>query len=106
MTKKKKILPTLSPQISLIDTHCHLDMDAYALDLSEVLSNALANGIRNVVAIGINEKSSRDAIQLSKTHDMVYATVGIHPHDVADISRSDLDTITSIIDQERKSRKT
>lgn len=103
MTKKNKALPTLSPQISLIDTHCHLDMDAYAEDLADVLSNALGNGIQNVVTIGINEESSRAAIKLSKTHPMVHATVGIHPHDVANIDHSDLNVISSIIDQERKS---
>jgi TatD DNase family protein len=101
--KKKKILPALSPQVSLIDTHCHLDMDSYTEDLTDVLSKAFCNGIRNVVTIGINEESSRAAVQLSKTHAMVYAAVGIHPHDVGNIDRSDLDVMSSIIDQERKS---
>ena len=102
MTKKKKPLPTLSPHVSLIDTHCHLDMEAYSEDLPDILSKAHCNGIRNVVTIGINEESSRTAIQLSKTHSMVYATVGIHPHDVGDIDHSDLNVMSSIIDQERK----
>lgn len=102
MTKRKTPLPTLEPQASLIDSHCHLDMDAYTEDLDKVLLDAHENGVKSVITIGIDVKSSRKAIELAKKYSMVYANVGIHPHDAGNIDRSDLDTISSIIDKERE----
>ncbi len=101
MTKKKKNLPTLGPQASLIDTHCHLDMDSYSNDLGRVLSSAYENGIKSVITIGINIESSKMAVNLSEEHSMVYATVGIHPHDVDNIDSFDLQTISSLIEDNK-----
>lgn len=84
--KKKNPLPILSDTISLIDTHCHLDMDAYADDLDEVLTRAVQSGITRTITIGIDLKSSRQAVQIAKTHRGIYAAVGVHPHHAEELS--------------------
>ena len=84
MTKKKKplVYPHLSEGLSLVDTHCHLDMSAYSDDLDQVIGNARAHGIGSIITIGIDPDSSKKAVDIASRHADVYATVGVHPHNV------------------------
>lgn len=74
-------LPILAKNASLIDTHCHLDMEAYADDLDTVIAAATRHGVTRIITIGIDVSSSEKAVELSSRYDNVFATVGIHPHD-------------------------
>lgn len=74
-------LPKLSDKIELIDTHCHLDMEAYQSDLDEVIQSAVRHGIKRIITIGIDYPSSKKAIALSSRYPNVFATIGFHPHD-------------------------
>lgn len=73
----------------LVDTHCHLDMDAYQNDLGEVLDRAFAVPLSHVVSIGINLTSSAKCIELARKDKRVAATIGIHPHDVDSLTDQD-----------------
>lgn len=66
---------------SLIDTHCHLDMSAFADDLDQVLDRAFSTCLKRIVTIGVDLPSSLEAIALATRHSQVSATIGIHPHD-------------------------
>ncbi len=83
MKRKKQQLPQLAKDVALIDSHCHLDMDAYQDDFQEVLQRATNNQVLHLISIGIDLQSSRQAVQLAQKHNNISATVGIHPHDVA-----------------------
>ncbi len=85
----EKNLPQLSHTSQFIDTHCHLDMSAYCDDLETVLNHALSNHIQKIVTIGIDLTSSRRAINIAQRYPQVYATIGIHPHDVDNLKNSD-----------------
>jgi len=82
--------------IQLIDTHCHLDMDAYQDDLEEVLLRASQAGVCHVVTIGIDRQSSEQAIKLAEQYDSVHATIGIHPHDAEQASNDELDALARL----------
>ncbi len=83
MKKQKQQLPQLTQDSILIDSHCHLDMEAYHDDLQDVLLRAQNNQIQHLITIGIDLQSSEKAVQLAQRHPQISATVGIHPHDVA-----------------------
>jgi TatD DNase family protein len=74
---------------SLVDTHCHLDMEAYHNDLDEVLERAFAVPLSRIVSIGINVTSSAKCIELARRNNRVAATIGIHPHDVDSLTDQD-----------------
>ncbi len=78
--KKRPLPPSLSPGIKLIDSHCHLDMDAYKGQLDGILQSAAAAGVNRVITIGIDLASSRKAVEIADKYPGVFATVGIHPH--------------------------
>lgn len=92
----------LSSDISLVDTHCHLDMDAYQKDLVEVLTRAEGNGVRQVITIGIDLQSSEQAIRLALTYPALFATVGVHPHDVDNITNQTYSALTELIENNRE----
>lgn len=88
MSKKKKRepLPVLDNKYSLIDTHCHLDMEPYKDDLDEVISRAAEAGVTRILSVGIDLASSRRAVELANRYPGIYATIGIHPHHADDFT--------------------
>ncbi len=89
-------------RVSLVDSHCHLDMDAYAADLPEILQRAAVNGIDHILTIGIDVASSRRAIAIAAEHSCVSATVGIHPHDVNSITQGTYSLLAELIAANRR----
>lgn len=65
----------------LVDTHAHIHFDQYQKTLGEVLERANAAGVTRLVTVGIDERDSRKAAELTDQHDHVYAAVGLHPHE-------------------------
>jgi len=83
MKKSKTPQPQLSRGISLIDTHCHLDMDAYTDELDTVVQSAAEKGVNRIITVGIDLASSTTAAALARRFPGVWATAGIHPHNAA-----------------------
>jgi TatD DNase family protein len=69
----------------IIDTHAHLDMDAFMEDRAGVIERARESGIGYILNIGCDIESSRRSVELAECHDFIYASAGVHPHDVKDI---------------------
>jgi TatD DNase family protein len=64
--------------MSLIDSHCHLEM---LDDPAAAVARARASGVERVVSIGIDVATSRQAVAFAARLPGVHATVGLHPHD-------------------------
>ena len=56
-----------------------------SLMVSYARARAEGLGIDTIITVGIDLPSSRKAINFAALHDSVYATVGIHPHNVEDL---------------------
>lgn len=63
----------------LIDSHCHLDYYT-PMELPDVLSRAIANGVGELVTIGTTLAQSERLPDLASAHPNVWCTVGVHPH--------------------------
>ncbi len=74
----------------LIDSHCHLNYDYSPKNQAEIVQEALDEGVSTLITIGTDLPSLPEIQKLSEQFSNVYHTVGIHPHDVAAISDSDL----------------
>ena len=92
-------LPALPAEFELIDTHCHLDMEAFQSDLDTVIRSAAEHGIRRIVTIGIDEASSLRAVAIAQRHAGVYATIGFHPHDALEATADALDRVAALADE-------
>lgn len=68
----------------LVDTHCHIHESDYPLSIDEVLARAKEAGVDKLLCVGTSEASSRAAISFAATHQNVWVSIGVHPHDTKD----------------------
>ena len=70
----------------LFDTHAHLDDPALYPDIDNVLKRAKEAGVTLINSVGCDWRSSLLNVHLAEKHpEMIYASVGVHPSEVADI---------------------
>jgi TatD DNase family protein len=81
-----------------VDSHCHLDGSRFDSDREEVIARAREAGITNMLAVGTGDgPGTLDcAIKLAQQYEMVYATVGIHPHEAKLAKDSDFDQLEQL----------
>ena len=82
--------------MKLFDSHCHLDDKSYRRDLQGVLARANSAGIARMMSIGINKRTSAIAVSLAQSHREIYASVGVHPHDVKNCNESILGELVDL----------
>ena len=85
--------------MSLIDSHCHLDSQEFDADRDEVMERALAAGVQHMVVIGTgNGPPDLEAgIRMADKYPACFATVGIHPNDVAKAKRGDFERMAGLL---------
>src|SRR5205823_3271415 len=80
-----------SLRMSITDSHCHLDREGFGDDLDAVIARASEAGVSRFITIGSGRdlESARAAVVLAEARPDVWATVGVHPHDVARMTDAD-----------------
>jgi TatD DNase family protein len=74
----------------VIDTHAHLGEDA-----RDVLARARAAGVARVIDVATTVDAGRAALALAEREEGVYVSVGVHPHEAADVA---LDGLRELLD--------
>ncbi|MDI6781815.1 MAG: TatD family hydrolase, partial [bacterium] len=72
--------------MGLIDTHAHLDDNNFDIDREQVIQDAEQAGICSIINVGTNLASSRGSIELAEAHKIIWAAVGLHPHDACNLN--------------------
>lgn len=70
----------------LIDTHTHLDDARYDADRDEMIARAHEAGVERMVTIGCDLATSQAAVALADRYPSIYASIGVHPHEVKHIT--------------------
>ena len=65
----------------MIDSHCHLDHEPLLSDLSNVIKRSKEVGIKKFLTISTSYESFDRIIKIIKEDEMIYGTIGIHPHE-------------------------
>jgi len=64
-----------------IDTHAHLNFPDFQNDLEQVIKRSLKNRVTKIICVSSNLADSAKAIEIAKKYpSVVYAAVGLHPH--------------------------
>lgn len=87
--------------VTLADTHCHLDFEAFEADRQQVLARGLEAGVERILNPGINLTSTQAAIKLAESHPQVFAAAGIHPNEATTWERNTLSRLRDLA-QHRK----
>ncbi|WP_303978732.1 TatD family hydrolase [Dongia mobilis] len=68
-------------EISLVDSHCHLDFDDFGTDMEAVLARAKESGVERMLTICTRVTKFDQVLAIAMAHDNIRCTVGIHPHE-------------------------
>ena len=78
MATKKRDIPVFAHPI--IETHCHLDyLEGDALASTIQAANDV--NIQRIITIAVSPDNLETVMGITRQHDMVWGTQGIHPHD-------------------------
>jgi TatD DNase family protein len=65
----------------MIDSHCHLDQEPLLSDLANVIKRSKDIGIKKLLTISTSNESFDRILKLINEDEMIYGTIGIHPHE-------------------------
>ncbi len=75
-----------SPELELVDSHCHLATDEFEADRHQVVERAARAGVRIIVNVAYDVDSCRKALALAEAEPNLPCTVGLHPHEAKSFS--------------------
>lgn len=83
----------------IIDTHAHIDGEEYADDRDQVVQRAIEAGVSRIFVPAIDVASSERVVEVCRKYPRVcYPMVGLHPEEVRDDWREQVDRIEALLD--------
>ena len=86
----------------LFDSHAHLNDERFDEDREELISSLNEKGVDLVVNPGACMKTSVESVELANKYDFIYAAVGVHPHDVKDLTEADIQELKRMATENEK----
>lgn len=80
----------------IFETHAHYEDERFEQDRDEILSSLSHSYIEALINVGSTLKTSQESVLLSEKYERVFAAVGIHPSEVKDHCKSDLEEIAKL----------
>ena len=86
----------------MIDTHCHIDEEAFDADREEVIARQQQSGVEAMIVPGVNAASINTVLDVCHAHpDYCYPALGLHPEDV----KADWQEQLAIVEQAIRAHK-
>lgn len=80
----------------LIDSHCHILSSEYEKP-EDVIEDSKTSGVDKMIINGYDLESSAEAVLLSNEYNYVYASIGIGPENIDDVSNKDFIKLEELI---------
>lgn len=87
--------------LRLIDTHAHIDGEAYADDRGAMLARAHEAGVAAVVTFGDTMEASERCAALAAAREDVFAGVGVHPENIFEFTEAHDNRLAALAAGER-----
>jgi TatD DNase family protein len=82
----------------MIDTHCHIDEEAFLPNREEVIQRQRENGVEAMIVPGVNAASIPTVLDVCRRHPgYCYPALGLHPEDVKADWQTQLDIVEKAI---------
>lgn len=88
-----------------IDTHCHMNFEAFKSRVDDVINDAKKAGINQIIIPGTDVGMSKKAIEIAEKYPGVFAAVGIHPHHVFEVFKKKRSSATNFFHKTNESEK-
>ena len=85
----------------MIDSHCHLDHEPLLSDLDNVIKRSKDIGIKKILTISTSIESFSRVKEIVHKDDMIFGTIGIHPHE-ADNNEINSEFIITNLNENKK----
>ena len=85
----------------MIDSHCHLDHEPLFSNINDVIKRSKKIGLKKILTISTSLISFENIKKIIEIDEMIYGTIGIHPHE----SSKDIISSDYIIDNAKKYEK-
>ncbi len=86
--------------MELIDTHCHLDVEEFDADRSDILQQCRSAGITRIVIPAIHAAGWDKLLQLCREEAGLYPALGLHPVYIASHQDTDLPVLEQKLHEE------
>ncbi len=73
----------------IVDVHAHLTFDQFKKDLDQVIERAKKAGVISIICSGVDPKTNREVLELSKKYEIIKASLGIYPLDAVGLGHYD-----------------
>ena len=70
----------------IFETHAHYDDDKFTEDRDELILAVHESGVHPIINVGASIHSTQTTLELARHYPFIYAAVGVHPSDVADLN--------------------
>ena len=85
----------------LIDSHSHLEMPDFKMDLEEVIDRAKASGVGYIFTVGTEKKDWERTLEIVNSHPSIYAILGVHPHNAKEIDHETYPALKELCQNEK-----
>ena len=67
----------------MIDSHCHLDHEPLFSNIDDVIKRSKQSGLKKILTISTNFKSFENIKKIIEIDEMVFGSIGTHPHETS-----------------------
>lgn len=85
-----------------IDSHAHLMFSQFDGELEAIITRAKSAGVLKIINVGCDLRSCDQAVVMLSEYDCLYATLGLHPYDAADLTEELLVSWEKLIDENHR----
>lgn len=97
----------------IIDTHAHYNLSPILKNWQQHWRKAQDNGVASTIVVGANLETSQIALEIATKDKNLFASVGVHPDDIAELDinflenlvKSEISNNKKITKKEKRSRK-
>ncbi|MDQ7033394.1 MAG: TatD family hydrolase [Anaerolineae bacterium] len=70
----------------MIDTHCHLNFDAFDANRDSIVDSAAQVGVTRIIIPAVDIETTQQALDLAQQYEGIFAAVGVHPNSTANFT--------------------
>lgn len=85
----------------IFETHAHYDDVAFDRDRERLIGLLMAEGIAPIVNVGASIESTKSTLELAHRYEHVYAAIGVHPSDCAELKEADMEWLKGLCDDDK-----